>query len=81
MKNKIKEILNQKLKLNYIKIIQDNNYYKIIAVGDIFSEINIVNRQKIIYSPLISYIQKNKIHAISIKAYSTNEWKKINKKK
>ncbi|MCW5197576.1 BolA/IbaG family iron-sulfur metabolism protein [Buchnera aphidicola] len=79
MKNKIKKILNNKLKLKYIKIIKNNNYYKILAVGDIFLKMNMVDRQKIIYSPLISYIQENKIHAISIKAYSNKEWRKIQK--
>jgi acid stress-induced BolA-like protein IbaG/YrbA len=77
MKNKIKKILYTKLKLDYIQVKKDNNYYKILVVGNIFSKLNTINRQKIIYAPLMSYIQKNKIHAISIQAYSINEWKKI----
>lgn len=81
MRKKIKKILNEKLKLNYIKIKKNNNYYKIVVVGDIFSKINTVNRQKMIYSPLMTYIQKNKIHAISIAAYSVSEWKKLKNKK
>jgi acid stress-induced BolA-like protein IbaG/YrbA len=77
MKKKIKKILLKKLNLNYLKIIKKENYYKIIAVGSIFEKKNEVDRQKIIYSVLLKYILNNKIHAISIKSYSINEWKKI----
>ncbi|WP_343187637.1 BolA/IbaG family iron-sulfur metabolism protein [Buchnera aphidicola (Periphyllus koelreuteriae)] len=81
MKNKIKKILIKKLNLFYVKVKKKNNYYKITAVGKIFFKTNEVNRQKIIYSPLLKLITKKKIHAISIKAYSLNEWKKLKKNK
>ncbi|NIG99290.1 MAG: BolA/IbaG family iron-sulfur metabolism protein [Buchnera aphidicola (Periphyllus acericola)] len=80
MKKKIKKILIKKLNLFYVKIKKKNNYYKIFAVSNIFLNMNEVNRQKYIYAPLLKYIIKKKIHAISIKTYSLNEWKKYNKK-
>ncbi|NIH41075.1 MAG: BolA/IbaG family iron-sulfur metabolism protein [Buchnera aphidicola (Periphyllus aceris)] len=80
MKKKIKKILIKKLNLFYVKIKKKNNYYKIIAVSNIFLNMNEVNRQKCIYAPLLKHIIKKKIHAISIKTYSLNEWKKSNKK-
>ncbi|USS94459.1 BolA/IbaG family iron-sulfur metabolism protein [Buchnera aphidicola] len=81
MKKKIKKILFNKLNLSYIKIKKKNNYYKIIAVGKIFSNMNMLEKQKIIYSHLLKYITNKKIHAISIKSYSNKEWNKINKVK
>ncbi|WP_367675170.1 BolA/IbaG family iron-sulfur metabolism protein [Buchnera aphidicola] len=67
--------------MKYINVQKENEYYKIIAVGEIFLNKNEVHKQKMIYSHLLKYIKNNKIHAISIKTYSTKEWKKINNKK
>ncbi|CAL4322256.1 Acid stress protein IbaG [Buchnera aphidicola (Periphyllus testudinaceus)] len=77
MKKKIKKILKKKLDLFYIKVNKENNYYKIVAVGKIFLGMNEIQKQKKIYSPLLKYITEKKIHAISIKAYSLKEWKKL----
>ncbi|QFQ32552.1 BolA family transcriptional regulator [Buchnera aphidicola (Aphis fabae)] len=76
---KIISILNKKLNLEKIYVTGDNNHIKIIAVGDIFKGINEVKRQQIIYAPLIDKIIENKIHALSIKTYTKEEWKKNNK--
>ncbi|CAL4324190.1 Acid stress protein IbaG [Buchnera aphidicola (Protaphis terricola)] len=76
---KIKSILNEQLNLNKIYVKGDNNHIQIIAIGDIFKNTSQVKRQQIIYSPLISMIQENKIHAISITTYTLKEWEKIKK--
>ncbi|USS94377.1 BolA/IbaG family iron-sulfur metabolism protein [Buchnera aphidicola] len=78
MNKKIQNILIKELKLYYVHVKKKDNYYKIVAVGDIFLGKNEVEKQKKIYSPLLKYIQNNKIHAVSIKTYSIKEWQKIN---
>ncbi|MBK4765286.1 MAG: BolA/IbaG family iron-sulfur metabolism protein [Pantoea sp. Brub] len=78
--NKIKQLLNDELKLQHLYVKSNNKYIQIIAVGDIFNGLSHVNKQKIIYAPLMKYIANNTIHAISIQTYTNNEWVNINNK-
>ena len=71
---KIELLLKKTLSLQKIYVTGDNNHIKIIAISDTFTNMNEINRQKIIYKPLISFIENKTIHAISIKTYSTIEW-------
>ncbi|ALD15323.1 hypothetical protein IX46_01980 [Buchnera aphidicola (Aphis glycines)] len=76
---KIISILNNKLNLEKIYATGDNNHMEIIAIGEIFKGISQVKRQQMIYAPLINMITEKKIHALSIRTYTTEEWKKNEK--
>lgn len=73
----ISNLLKKRLALDkiFIKGIEKN--IEIIAIGDIFINLNSLKRQQLIYKVLLSYFEKNIIHAISIKTYSIKEWRKI----
>ncbi|CAL4324267.1 BolA family protein [Buchnera aphidicola] len=75
---KIEFILKEQLNLKEVYVTEENNHFKITAIGDVFKGSSQVTRQKMIYKPLINMITKNKIHAISIKSYTLNEWEKNN---
>lgn len=75
---KLESILKDELNLKKVYVTEKNNHFEITAIGDIFKGSSQVKRQQIIYKPLIDMIKKNKIHAISIKSYTLDEWKKIN---
>lgn len=72
---KISILLKKKLNLYKIDVTVIEKNIKIIAIGDIFLNLNSVTRQKLIYKQLTSYFEKNKIHSIVIKTYSIKEWK------
>lgn len=76
----IKSLLITELNLKEAYITGDSNHIKIIVIGDIFKGKSQVKRQQIVYAPLINMIAKQHIHAISIVAYTAEEWKKNNKK-
>ncbi|CAL4323259.1 DNA-binding transcriptional regulator BolA [Buchnera aphidicola (Periphyllus testudinaceus)] len=88
MKKYIKEILNKKIKIEYIKIYnishihkkfgKKNSHFKIIIVSNDFLKINILRRHQIIYNILFKK-NKKKIYGIEIFTYTKKEWKK-NKK-
>ncbi|BGI51236.1 MAG: BolA family iron metabolism protein IbaG [Arsenophonus endosymbiont of Ceratovacuna japonica] len=71
--NEIKKILITQLKFDKIIVNGDGNCFQIIAVSNIFNGISLVKRQQMIYSLLMEYIIDNRIHALSIKAYSSEE--------
>ncbi|CAL1329540.1 BolA family protein [Candidatus Providencia siddallii] len=72
--DEIKQILMKKISLNDVIVTCDFNHFKIIAISDIFKNMNNVKRQQIIYFPLIDYIKNNIIHSVSIKTYTIEEW-------
>ncbi|ANZ22589.1 hypothetical protein ATN01_01905 [Buchnera aphidicola (Diuraphis noxia)] len=76
---KIKSLLKTELNLTETYVTGDNNHIKIIVIGDIFIGMSEVQRQKIVYTPLMKMITKQHIHAISIFSYTCKEWKKHNK--
>ncbi|PPI88598.1 hypothetical protein CRV09_01685 [Candidatus Pantoea edessiphila] len=73
--SEIKKLLITSLPLEKVYVSSDSsNYFKIIAVGKIFSKLNYVQKQQLIYKQLAKYISNNTIHAISIKTYTPEEW-------
>ncbi len=47
---------------------------RVIAVGEMFDGMSRVKKQQAIYAPLMEYIADNRIHALSIKAFTPQEW-------
>ncbi|UDG79421.1 Acid stress protein IbaG [Candidatus Ecksteinia adelgidicola] len=80
--NEIKNILMKTLPLDEVYVTGDGSHFKIIVVGDFFCSMSRIKKQQAVYKPLIKYIENNNIHALSIKAYTSKEWKldkKLNK--
>lgn len=46
----------------------------VIAVGEMFDGMSRVKKQQAVYAPLMEYIADNRIHALSIKAFTPQEW-------
>lgn len=57
----------------------DGSHFHIIAISDQFAEMSRVKKQQAIYAPLIGYITDNRIHALSIKTYTREEWRLADK--
>jgi acid stress-induced BolA-like protein IbaG/YrbA len=52
----------------------DGSHFQVIAVGEIFDGMSRVKKQQAVYAPLMEYIADNRIHALSIKAFTPQEW-------
>lgn len=72
--NEIKQVLMDKLSLDEVIVNGDGSHFQVIAVGAIFDGMSRVKQQQAIYAPLMEYIADNRIHALSIKAYTPAEW-------
>ena len=70
----VKKILVNALDLQEIHVKGEGSQFEVIAVDPCFAELNRVKKQQLIYAPLMEYIQRNDIHAVSIKAFSPEEW-------
>ncbi|MCC3263949.1 BolA family iron metabolism protein IbaG, partial [Paenibacillus polymyxa] len=47
--------------------------------GELFSGKSRVKTQQTVYAPLMEYIADTRIHALSIKAYTPEEWQRDRK--
>ncbi|MBD1574477.1 BolA family transcriptional regulator [Vibrio sp. S17_S38] len=72
--NQVKQILDDALALQEIHVKGEGSHYEVVAVDSAFESMSRVKKQQLIYAPLMEYIQRNDIHAVSIKAYTPEEW-------
>ena len=72
--NEIKEVLMNALALDEAHITGDGSHFQAIVVGAMFDGMSRVKKQQTVYAPLMEYIAANRIHALSIKAYTPEEW-------
>ena len=54
----------------------DGYHYEAVVVGDCFEGKSLVQQQKMVYSVLNEHISSGAIHALTIKAYTPEQWEK-----
>ncbi|MGK6327456.1 BolA family iron metabolism protein IbaG [Erwinia sp. DT-104] len=72
--SEIQSVLMAALPLQEAIVTGDGSHFQVIAVGEIFGELSRVKKQQAIYAPLAAYLADNRIHALSIKTYTPEEW-------
>lgn len=70
----VQQILNDALNLEELHVKGEGSHYEVVAVDVCFDGMSRVKKQQMIYAPLMEYIQRNDIHAVSIKAFTPDEW-------
>lgn len=75
----IKAILQQALPLKEVHVTGDGSHFQVIAIGEIFVNLSRVKQQQTVYAPLMQYIGDNRIHAVSIKTYTPEQWQRDRK--
>lgn len=77
---KIKDLLIKTLALQEAHVVSDDGrHFQIIAVSEQFIGMSRIKKQQMIYAPLMEYFSDNRIHSLSIKAYTPNEWQSARK--
>ncbi|MGL9773831.1 MAG: BolA family iron metabolism protein IbaG [Sodalis sp. (in: enterobacteria)] len=77
--SEIKAVLMKALALDAAHVSGDGSHFQVIAVSEQFAGMSRVKKQQTIYAPLMEYISDNSIHALSIKAYTPDEWQRDRK--
>ena len=72
----IEALINADLTLDELHVAFDGSQCKVIAVADFFDELSRVKKQQTIYKPLQAFINDGSIHAVTIKTFSTEQWKR-----
>jgi|TARA_B110000090_G_scaffold191219_1_gene223679 acid stress-induced BolA-like protein IbaG/YrbA len=72
----IEKLINNAIKLDELHVAFDGSQCKVIAVADVFGELSRVKKQQAISAPLAEIINGGVIHAIIIKTFTTEQWKR-----
>ncbi|RUO33459.1 BolA family protein [Aliidiomarina sanyensis] len=72
----IEDILRAELALDEVHVKGEGSHYQVIAVSDMFAEMSRVKQQQTIYAPLKDKIADGTIHALSIKAFTPEKWRR-----
>ncbi|WP_332401786.1 BolA family iron metabolism protein IbaG [Vibrio metschnikovii] len=70
----VQQLLQQSLNLEELHVKGEGSHYEVIAIDASFETMSRVKKQQLIYAPLMAYIQRNDIHAVSIKTFTPQEW-------
>ncbi len=68
--------LREAIELEDIKVKTDGSHVEVTAVSNAFSELSRVKQQQLIYAPLNDAIADGSIHAVTIKAYTPEQWRR-----
>lgn len=72
----IKALITKKLSLDELHVKGENGHYQVIAVSTMFDGMSRVKQQQSIYAPLSDVIASGAVHAVSIKAFTPEKWKR-----
>ncbi|WP_113907058.1 BolA family protein [Aliidiomarina celeris] len=74
--NEIEKLLKDALQLDEVHVKAEGSHYQVIAVSEQFAEMSRVKQQQFVYAPLNEKIQDGSIHAVSIKAFTPDRWRR-----
>jgi len=76
--SEIKTLIEKGLEGVEAKVTGDGSHYEAIVVGECFNGLSMVAQQKMVYATLNDHITSGAIHALTIKTYTPEQWKKAN---
>lgn len=72
----IEQLLTEQLQLTEVYVKAEGSHYAVTAVGECFDGISRVKQQQLVYAPLMDVIAAGTIHALSIKAFTPQQWRR-----
>lgn len=72
----IERILKDNLNLTEVYAQGENAHFGVIVVSDEIAAMPKVKQQQTIYAPLMAYFSTGEIHALTIKTFSVEKWKR-----
>jgi acid stress-induced BolA-like protein IbaG/YrbA len=72
----IEQLLTEQLQLAEVYVRAEGSHYAVTAVGSCFADVSRVKQQQMIYAPLMNAIADGSIHAVSIKAFTPEQWRR-----
>lgn len=75
----VKQLIEDALPDVAITVNGDGSHFEVRAVGACFAGKSLLQKQKIVYATLNDKITGGEIHAVTIKAFTAEEWQQAQK--
>lgn len=62
--------------LELLQITQEGSHVHIVVVSTLFSGMTRVKKQQTVYQPLLTHFAENQLHALTINAFTPQEWQR-----
>ncbi|MDX3773457.1 BolA family protein [Chromatiaceae bacterium AAb-1] len=72
----VEQLLAEQLQLSEVYVKAEGSHYAVTAVGERFAGLNRVKQQQLIYAPLMAAIADGSIHAVTIKTFTPEQWRR-----
>lgn len=72
----IKKLIEQKINTTELRVEGDGSHFQVIVVSEQFEGLRAVKKQQMVYAAVNEHIASGEIHALTIKAYTPQEWEK-----
>ncbi len=73
----IKILIERSMPTKLVEVLSDDGiHFSALVISTAFEGLNLVKRQQLVYKTLGDLISTGKVHALSLKTYTTHEWAK-----
>ncbi|MFU2080896.1 BolA family protein [Avibacterium endocarditidis] len=72
----IERILKDALGLEEVYVQGENAHFGVIVIDDEIAGLSRLKQQQTIYAPLMQYFSSGEIHALTIKTFTQEKWKR-----
>ena len=62
-----------------VTVSGDGSHFEAIVVGEVFADLTPVKKQQLVYASVNDLITSGELHALTIKTYTPEEWRKASK--
>ncbi len=62
-----------------VSVTGDGSHFETIVVGEVFAGMTALKKQQRVYATVNDLITSGELHALTIKAYTPEEWEKASK--
>lgn len=75
--HEIKAIIEQSIPTKLVTVeSNDNVHFEATVISSVFEGLTLLKRQQLVYKTLGDLISTGKVHALSLKTFTSNEWAK-----
>jgi len=75
----VKRLIEAGLPGCQVTVTGDGSHFDAVVIGEVFAGQSPVKKQQLVYATVNEHITSGKLHALSIKTYTPDEWKKASK--
>lgn len=73
--DEVKALIESGIKSAVVKVSGENGMFDAVVVAEQFAGLSAVKKQQMVYATVKDQISSGELHALTIKAYTPDEWK------